>query len=214
MLIVSGCIVAGLGDLSFSLYGYTLAIACAAMQALYMLLAERLASGQHHEGKAQRAGTHGRLDAVVVGPGDRGAHDKPHKPLGTDACEQLYYMSAVGVPLTLLPLVLSGSASALPSALHAARTSLGAMAFWPWLLSTAVVECVLTGTLLLCTHLNSALTTSIVAVLKSAFAVVLGFFFLGGVRFSWLNVSGIALNLLGGVWYSIAKYRAGGKPGG
>ncbi len=55
-------------------------------------------------------------------------------------------------------------------------------------------------------------------------AVVLGFFLLGGVPFSLLNVSGIALNTAGAVWYTAIKYmekdrekqggRAGGSGGG
>lgn len=59
--------------------------------------------------------------------------------------------------------------------------------------------------LFLCTTANSALTTTIVGVLKGVVAVFLGFFLLGGVAFSWLNVSGIALNTLGGVWYTAIK---------
>lgn len=51
-------------------------------------------------------------------------------------------------------------------------------------------------------------------------AVVLGFFLLGGVPFSLLNVSGIALNTAGAVWYTAIKYmekerdRQGGRVGG
>lgn len=35
----------------------------------------------------------------------------------------------------------------------------------------------------------------------------LGFFILGGVKVRALNVTGLAINTLGGIWYSIAKYR-------
>lgn len=38
-------------------------------------------------------------------------------------------------------------------------------------------------------------------------AQVLGFFVLGGVDFYILNVTGLMLNTIGGVWYSFAKYR-------
>ncbi len=66
--------------------------------------------------------------------------------------------------------------------------------------------CLLNYALFLCTNLNSALTTTIVGVLKSVVAVVLGFFLLGGVKFNAVNVIGIALNTVGGVWYSCFKF--------
>eukprot|EP00201_Polytomella_parva_P021265 CAMPEP_0175045568 /NCGR_PEP_ID=MMETSP0052_2-20121109/4504_1 /TAXON_ID=51329 ORGANISM="Polytomella parva, Strain SAG 63-3" /NCGR_SAMPLE_ID=MMETSP0052_2 /ASSEMBLY_ACC=CAM_ASM_000194 /LENGTH=149 /DNA_ID=CAMNT_0016309131 /DNA_START=150 /DNA_END=599 /DNA_ORIENTATION=- len=72
----------------------------------------------------------------------------------------------------------------------------------------AGVELVQTGTLLLCTVTNSALTTSIVGVLKGALAVVLGFFFLGGARVSYIGAFGIAVNLLGGVFYVAVRHVA------
>ena len=80
--------------------------------------------------------------------------------------------------------------------------------FAAWAGTTAVMEGVLTGALILCTQLNSALTTSVVGVLKGVFAVVLGFFFLGGAKFSALNVAGIAMTTGGGVWYAAEKYRS------
>ena len=51
------------------------------------------------------------------------------------------------------------------------------------------------------------MTTTIVGVLKSVVAVALGFFLLGGVPFSLINVLGIGLNTAGGTWYSYIKYR-------
>lgn len=34
-----------------------------------------------------------------------------------------------------------------------------------------------------------------------------GFFLLGGVKFSVVNVTGICLNTLGGIWYTVFKYK-------
>ncbi|PRD29286.1 UNVERIFIED_CONTAM: UDP-galactose/UDP-glucose transporter 7 [Trichonephila clavipes] len=70
---------------------------------------------------------------------------------------------------------------------------------------------VVTGVLLnyslfLCTAKNSALTTSLVGVLKSILQTVIGFFTFGGVKFNSLNIFGISLNMFGGIMYSYAKY--------
>nr|XP_042906162.1 UDP-galactose/UDP-glucose transporter 7 isoform X1 [Parasteatoda tepidariorum] len=60
--------------------------------------------------------------------------------------------------------------------------------------------------LFLCTAKNSALTTSLVGVIKSILQTVIGFFTFGGVKFNPLNVFGITLNLFGGILYSYSKY--------
>ncbi|GIY52315.1 hypothetical protein CDAR_207791 [Caerostris darwini] len=70
---------------------------------------------------------------------------------------------------------------------------------------------VVTGVLLnyslfLCTAKNSALTTSLVGVLKSVLQTTIGFFTFGGVEFNSLNIFGISLNMLGGIMYTYTKY--------
>lgn len=70
-----------------------------------------------------------------------------------------------------------------------------------------VMGMILNLTMFWCTIVNSALTTTIVGVMKGVVSMVLGFFVLGGVDFYILNVTGLMLNTIGGVWYSFAKYR-------
>ncbi|GFR52718.1 hypothetical protein Agub_g15271, partial [Astrephomene gubernaculifera] len=82
-----------------------------------------------------------------------------------------------------------------------------AVSLWGTLAACALMGCLLNFALFLCTVNNSALTTTIVGVLKGVVAVFLGFFLLGGVRFSAVNVAGIALNTAGAIWYSVIKYR-------
>lgn len=55
----------------------------------------------------------------------------------------------------------------------------GPINFTVWLVFTAVAECALTGCMVWCAHVTSAVTTSLVGVLKGVVAVVLGFFLLG-----------------------------------
>ncbi len=64
----------------------------------------------------------------------------------------------------------------------------------------------LTYSQFLCAAVSSALTTSLVNVGKSVFQTTIGFFVFGGVRFSPVNVSGIAMNTLGACLYSYVKY--------
>ncbi|XP_017420574.1 UDP-galactose/UDP-glucose transporter 7 isoform X2 [Vigna angularis] len=75
------------------------------------------------------------------------------------------------------------------------------------LILSLVMGIVLNFTMFLCTIVNSALTTTIVGVLKGVVSTTLGFFLLGGVQVHALNVSGLVINTAGGVWYSFAKYQ-------
>ena len=108
--------------------------------------------------------------------------------------------------------------------------------FLVMLVLSLVMGIVLNFTMFLCTIVNSALTTTIVGVLKGVGSTVsilyshlasilrpsfsqscvsscllifqtLGFVLLGGVEVHALNVSGLVVNTAGGVWYSYAKYR-------
>lgn len=60
--------------------------------------------------------------------------------------------------------------------------------------------------LFLCTLTNSALTTTVVGVLKGVVSTALGFVLLGGVDPSVTHVVGIATNTVGGVGYSCVTY--------
>ncbi|MPC14576.1 Solute carrier family 35 member D3 [Portunus trituberculatus] len=66
---------------------------------------------------------------------------------------------------------------------------------------------VLNYSLFLCTVLNSALTTSLVAVAKSVIQTLVGLFVFGGIKFHPLNTAGIVMNTLGGFMYTYTKYQ-------
>jgi solute carrier family 35 protein len=61
--------------------------------------------------------------------------------------------------------------------------------------------------LFLCTLTNSALTTTVVGVLKGVASTLLGFFLLGGVKLSALHVAGITINTSGGVAYTCVTFQ-------
>ena len=67
--------------------------------------------------------------------------------------------------------------------------------------------CVLNFLLFLCTTMNSALTTSIVAAFKSNLSTLIGMFTFGGISINVFTLSGIATNMVGGSWYTYIKYR-------
>lgn len=69
-----------------------------------------------------------------------------------------------------------------------------------------VMGILLNFTMFLCTIVNSALTTTIVGVLKGVGSTTFGFVLLGGVEVHGLNVIGLIVNTIGGLWYSYAKY--------
>ncbi|KAF5461553.1 hypothetical protein F2P56_017639 [Juglans regia] len=75
------------------------------------------------------------------------------------------------------------------------------------LILSLVMGIALNFTMFLCTIVNSALTTTIVGVLKGVGSTTLGFVLLGGVQVHALNVTGLVINTAGGVWYSYAKYQ-------
>ncbi|KAL9958289.1 hypothetical protein ACROYT_G035288 [Oculina patagonica] len=66
--------------------------------------------------------------------------------------------------------------------------------------------CILSYSLFLCTTMNSALTTSLVGVVKGVLTTIIGFYTFGGVPVTVLTVIGVFLNTLGGALYSYAKY--------
>jgi hypothetical protein len=74
------------------------------------------------------------------------------------------------------------------------------------LVTCCVMGCGLNYSLFLCTLHNSALTTTIVGVMKGVVAVLLGFL-VDTVKFHALNILGIAMNTAGGAWYTVIKYR-------
>lgn len=67
--------------------------------------------------------------------------------------------------------------------------------------------CVLNYSQFLCTTMNSALTTSIVGVVKSVGTTIIGIFAFGGVTLTTYMMMGISMNIIGAFWYTFSKYR-------
>lgn len=122
---------------------------------------------------------------------------------GLSSIEIMFYNSFLSLPFLLFLIIATGEFPDSLSVLFAKSTS---MSFLVIFLLSLVMGIVLNYTMFLCTIVNSALTTTIVGVLKGVGSTTLGFFILGGVQVHALNVTGLVINTAGGVWYSYAKY--------
>lgn len=67
--------------------------------------------------------------------------------------------------------------------------------------------CLFTYSMFLCTTVNSALTTALVGVAKSAITTIVGMYTFGGVIATSMMIAGQIVNLSGAVLYTYEKYR-------
>lgn len=123
---------------------------------------------------------------------------------GLSSVEIMFYNSFLSLPFLVFLIIATGEFPDSVSLLFAKSSSLS---FLVIVLLSLVMGIVLNYTMFLCTIVNSALTTTIVGVLKGVGSTTLGFFLLGGVEVHALNVTGLIINTAGGVWYSYAKYQ-------
>ncbi|KAK9273350.1 hypothetical protein L1049_018159 [Liquidambar formosana] len=169
ILTAAGVIIAALGDFSFDLFGYSMALTSVFFQTMYLVLVEK-----------------------------SGAED------GLSSVEIMFYNSFLSLPFLLFLIIATGE---FPNSLSLLFAKSNSLSFLVILILSLVMGIVLNFTMFLCTIVNSALTTTIVGVLKGVGSTTLGFVLLGGVQVHALNVTGLVINTAGGVWYSYAKYQ-------
>ncbi|KAA3458092.1 UAA domain-containing protein [Gossypium australe] len=162
VLTAVGVIVAAIGDFSFDLPGYTMALTSVFFQTMYLVLVEKSGAEEGLSSIEIIDRRVPRFFGIIISKGQDFAH----------------FLS------------ISNSFS-----------------FLFILLLSLVMGIALNYTMFLCTIVNSALTTTIVGVLKGVGSTTLGFVLLGGVQVHGLNVTGLVINTAGGVWYSYAKYQ-------
>lgn len=163
-----GCIIAAVGDFSFDLFGYSMALTSVLFQTMYLVLVEK-----------------------------SGAED------GLSSVELMFYNGLLSLPFLMFLIIATGE---FPHSLSLLFEKANSLTFFVILILSLVMGIVLNYTMFLCTIVNSALTTTIVGVLKGVGSTTLGFVLLGGVQVHALNVTGLVINTAGGVWYSYAKY--------
>lgn len=170
LTVVSGCIMAGFGDLSFDLSGYSAALISCALQTSYLLLVERTGTEK-----------------------------------GFNSMELLLYNGILSLPVLLI--IILGTGEVWDSFESMRIQSRESLAFLPLLLVSLLMGSLLNYCLFLCTLCNSALTTTIVGTLRSVLGTVLGFFVFGGVKGTIFIFLGVLFNTLGGVWYTLIKFK-------
>ncbi|KAH7282729.1 hypothetical protein KP509_35G045400 [Ceratopteris richardii] len=122
---------------------------------------------------------------------------------GLSSIELMLYNSILSLPFLLL---LVFGIKELPFAGLLLLQKMQGFNFLLLFVFSLIMGIVLNYTMFLCTSVNSALTTTIVGVLKGVGTTTLGFLVLGGVKVHALNVTGLTINTCGGIWYSLAKY--------
>ncbi|MED6208466.1 UDP-galactose/UDP-glucose transporter 7 [Stylosanthes scabra] len=123
---------------------------------------------------------------------------------GLTSVEIMFYNSFLSLPFLMFLIIATGE---FPISLSILLAKSYSFPFLVILVLSLVMGIVLNYTMFLCTIVNSALTTTIVGVLKGVGSTTLGFVLLGGVQVHALNVTGLIINTAGGVWYSYAKYQ-------
>ncbi|XP_058113866.1 UDP-galactose/UDP-glucose transporter 7 [Magnolia sinica] len=169
MFTAVGVLIAALGDFSFDLFGYSMALTSVFFQTMYLVLVEKSS-----------------------------AED------GLSSVELMFYNGILSLPFLMFLIIATGE---FPYSLSLLLQKANSLTFLTILILSLVMGIVLNYTMFLCTIVNSALTTTIVGVLKGVGSTTLGFILLGGVQVHALNVTGLVINTVGGVWYSWAKYQ-------
>ncbi|ERN07201.1 hypothetical protein AMTR_s00019p00170070 [Amborella trichopoda] len=123
---------------------------------------------------------------------------------GLSSVELMFYNGILSLPFLLFLIIVTGE---FPHSLYSLLDKANSLSFTVILILSMVMGIVLNFTMFWCTIVNSALTTTIVGVLKGVGSTTLGFVLLGGVEVHALNVTGLVINTSGGVWYSYAKYQ-------
>jgi solute carrier family 35 protein len=119
---------------------------------------------------------------------------------GIGTSELLYYNAITSLPVLATMVTLSGDATRLPAVFAASAAMHGTGLVVGCIVLSSVAGCLLNYALFLCVIHNSALTTTIVGVLKGVVAVVAGLLVMNKAPISAVNLMGIGLNTTGGVW--------------
>jgi solute carrier family 35 protein len=168
--VCAGSVVAGFNDLEGELKSYCFAAVSCLLQAAYMLAIEVRSRGHARpppRGDADGGDASGDAEA---GGGKAAAAAPPpqqqQQPVALSEGEMLHYNALLNLPFVLAICAATGELSGARSAAAAAVAKASAFELVLALLGCAGGGFVLNWSMMLCTSVNSALTTTIVGVLK------------------------------------------------
>ncbi|KAI8463252.1 MAG: hypothetical protein J3K34DRAFT_381086 [Monoraphidium minutum] len=196
LVVCGGSLVAGYNDLDAELASYLCAAASCFLQAGYMLAIEVRSKGHQHPPPAGGGGG-----------GGSGAVGNAAPPAVLSEGEMLHYNSLLNLPFVVAICAATGELSGARAAAAAAVAKASGFELFLALGGCAGGGMVLNYAMMLCTSTNSALTTTIVGVLKGVVGTIAGFFVLGGAKLTHYGVLGVTLNTAGGCLYSYYKWR-------
>jgi len=113
----------------------------------------------------------------------------------------LFYNSLLAIPFVFVIVLVLGEFQAVSE-----YPNLWALDFQICFLCNMIMGAMLNYSMFLCTTVNSALTTTIMGQLKNVISIFLGLFVFGGVETTFVNIFGLGINCLGGIWYAEIKY--------
>lgn len=124
-----------------------------------------------------------------------------------DSSIQTFYLSSFfTLPFLFLFFITSEEAEAMPL-YFSAPSVYEAASFWLNLILVILIGCSLTYSQFWCTSYNSAITTSVIGVLKSFIQTVIGIFLFDSAdSLSFLAYFGISINLIFGSYYTYLKF--------
>ncbi|PXF45170.1 UDP-N-acetylglucosamine/UDP-glucose/GDP-mannose transporter [Gracilariopsis chorda] len=121
-----------------------------------------------------------------------------------DALALLYYIAVLGLPFMTTLVLATGELGQVMAAFRT-QPELSSWGFAASIFLTASGAFLVNFSTSLCTHVTSALTTSVAGQVKNVFQTVLGFFSWGFVPTA-LNTAGLLIALGAQIWFAFLKY--------
>jgi solute carrier family 35 protein len=193
------------GDLAFDAWAYSFALASVVTQACYLLLVEFQVSTDGGFVCSLTVASWLRWTPTTNPLCSAAPHNKQGDAGATSTSELLWFNALTALPLLLALTVANGDFGRVSAAYAKGVAAHSSAYVMTMVIGAATLGCLLNYSMFLSTLHNSALTTTIVGVLRGVATVLLGFA-LDTVPFSRLNILGITLNTAGGVWYTYIKY--------
>ena len=208
-LMVGGAVVAALNDLSFELVGYSLVLANNLFTALNGIYLKR----------ATLSGRYGKLGILYFNSLISGIFVALFYAIEHVIKVSMTKNISIFTVIMNIIGVSNNSNDIIDNNIEVSSMLLDILKFEKWNNSTFLILFLLgtaMGTILnystfLCTHYNSALTTTVVGCLKNVLTTYVGMIVMTGYAFTWLNFFGLNFSVIGSIYYTYVSLFLGGN---